>query len=366
MGAARECTSAALDAPNGRRPKAARTDRRRRALLAAGGLAASALAVGYPALAFSRTRREIRISKGYGILYLPLVVMERRKLFERHAARRGRDDCTVKWVLLDGGGSINDAMMAGTLDFAGTGVPGFIDLWARARGIPNVEVVGVAGLSATALSLNANRPGLRTLADFGPHDKVALPGIKRSLSAVVLQMAAAKLLGQARFAELDPLTVNYPHPEGMAALIDRRNGVTAHFTSPPFSSLELQHPGIHRVMNSVDVLGHITLDVVFAPQRLVRDDPVLVDIFLAALDEANQFIAENREAAASMYAADTTVPVSPADIVRMLGDPDTRFSIVPNQIMDYVHFLYDTGTIRTRPADWTALFVPQLTTRAQG
>lgn len=32
-------------------------------------------------------------------------------------------------------------MMAGTLDFAGTGAPGFVTLWSKAKGIPNVEVV---------------------------------------------------------------------------------------------------------------------------------------------------------------------------------------------------------------------------------
>ncbi|WP_163083014.1 ABC transporter substrate-binding protein, partial [Acinetobacter baumannii] len=83
--------------------------------------------------------REVRISKGYGILYLPLMVMEDRKLLEKHAAMRGLGDLKVNWLMLDGGNVINDAMMAGSLDFAGTGAPGFITLWSKAKGIPNVE-----------------------------------------------------------------------------------------------------------------------------------------------------------------------------------------------------------------------------------
>jgi NitT/TauT family transport system substrate-binding protein len=108
------------------------TSPRRRALVAAGaGLALGLLAA--PPLARAKPRT-VRISKGYGVLYLPLLVMEKQRLFERHAARHGLRDIALDWVLLDGGNSVNDAMMAGTLDFAAAGAPGFIELWARARG----------------------------------------------------------------------------------------------------------------------------------------------------------------------------------------------------------------------------------------
>ena len=94
-----------------------------------------------------------------------------------------------------------------------------------------------------------------SLRDFTPADRIAVPGIRTSLSAVVLQMVASRQLGPKHFAQLDSITVNLPHPQAMQALIRRENGVTAHFTSPPFSTLELRQPGIHRVVNSVDVLG---------------------------------------------------------------------------------------------------------------
>lgn len=89
------------------------TSPRRRALIAAGiGMLAA------PPLVRAKPRT-VRISKGFGVLYLPLLVMEKQRLFERHAARHGVRDVAVDWVLLDGGNSVNDAMMAGTLDFAG-------------------------------------------------------------------------------------------------------------------------------------------------------------------------------------------------------------------------------------------------------
>ncbi|PAK13208.1 ABC transporter substrate-binding protein [Burkholderia ubonensis] len=333
------------------------TSPRRRALLAAGLGVLGVL--GAPSLVRAKPRT-VRISKGYGVLYLPLLVMEKQRLFERHAARHGVRDVSVDWVLLDGGNSVNDAMMAGTLDFAGAGAPGFIELWARARGIPNVEVIGISGLSTTSLSLNANRPGLASLRDFTPSDRIAVPGIRTSLSAVVLQMVAGKLLGQRHFAQLDAITVNLPHPQAMQALIRHENGVTAHFTSPPFSTLELRQPGIHRVVSSIDVLGPLTLDVVFAPKRLVDAEPALAAAFLGALDDANRLIAQDPRAAAAIYASASGVGVSHDDVMQMLAAPETRFSVRPNQLMDYVDFLYMVGTIKAKPRTWQEMFVPML------
>jgi NitT/TauT family transport system substrate-binding protein len=106
--------------------------------------------------------KEIRLSKGYGILYLPLIVMEDQKLMEKQAEKAGLGPFKVNWQMLDGGNIINDAMMAGSLDIAGTGAPGFITLWAKAKGIPAVEVVGVSGLSSTSLWMNTNNPATRS------------------------------------------------------------------------------------------------------------------------------------------------------------------------------------------------------------
>lgn len=330
----------------------------RRSLIAT-GLAAGLAASLAPALVFARPRT-VRISKGYGLLYLPLLVMEKQRFFERCAARRGQQEVNVEWVLLDGGNSVDDAMMAGTLDFASAGAPGFIELWARARGIPNVEVIGISGLSTTALSLNTNRPQIVSLGDFTQADRIAVPGIRTSLSAVVLQMLAAKLLGAQHFAKLDSITVNFPHPEAMRALLQHENGVTAHFTSPPFSTLELRRPGIHQVANSVDVLGPLTLDVVFSPRRLVDEAPAMVSAFLDALVEANRFIRQDPGTAAAIYVAASGLKVSTQDVVQMLNAPHTRYSLQPDQLMDYVQFLSMAGTIKNKPHAWKDMFVPAL------
>src|SRR6476620_9279932 len=111
------------------------------------GLAALIVAVlgiaSPPALAEASV---IRISYGYGILYLPLMVMDRERLIEKHAAALGVPDLKIEWKTVDGGNVINDAMLAGALDIAGIGVPGFLTLWAKAKDNPQIEVRGLTGM----------------------------------------------------------------------------------------------------------------------------------------------------------------------------------------------------------------------------
>ncbi|CCE07869.1 putative periplasmic substrate-binding subunit (ABC transporter) [Bradyrhizobium sp. STM 3843] len=326
---------------------------------AALGLAAL-LAAGSPSQA---EVKEVRISKGYGILYLPLIVMEDQKLLEKQAEKAGIGPLKVNWLMLDGGNVINDAMMAGSLDIAGTGAPGFITLWAKAKGIPSVEVVGVSGLSSTSLWMNSNNPEIKSLKDFKSSDKIALPGIKTSLSAVMLQLMVAHEFGRENYAKLDPMTVGLPHPEALAALTSGKTEITAHLTSPPFSYLELKDSKVHRVANSVDILGRLTMDVTFAPKRFVDANPKVVQAFLDALDEADAFIARDKAAAAEIYARTAKVKTTKEEVTEMLEDKDTWFSATPEGVLKIADFMHGAGSIKVKPASWQDLFVPQLRER---
>ena len=329
----------------------------RRSLLALAGAAA----LPRPARAEAP---QVRLSHGYGILYLPLMVMRDRKLLEAAVEQAGLPRPEVTWQVVDGGNVINDAMLAGALDIAGTGAPGFITLWAKARGIPRAEVVGLCGLSTCALSLNTNRSGIKALADFTPSDKIAIPGIKTSLAAVVLQMLAAQKFGQAEYARLDPMTVGLAHPDAYGALMGGKTEIAAHFASPPYSILELQDPRIHRVIAASEVLGDATLDVVYAPRRFVDANPATTAAFVAAMDAACALIAASPEGAAESFIRLSAAHMKPDEVLAMVRDPDTRFSATPSGVMRYAAFMQAVGSIKAKPAAWTDMFVPALAGRA--
>jgi NitT/TauT family transport system substrate-binding protein len=305
----------------------------------------------------------VRISHGYGLLYLPLMVIRDQGLVEKHAKALGLGDVKTNWVLLDGGNVINDAMLAGNLDIAGTGAPGFVTLWSKARGIPRSEVVGLGALSTSPLWLNTNNPKVKSLADFTPKDKIAIPGIKTSLSAVLLQMAAAKTFGIENYARMDPLTVGLSHPEAMGSLLSGKTEITAHFTSPPFSYQEAKQPNITRVLNTSDVLGHITMDVVFALKSFTDKNPKLTQAFMAAQEEANAYIARNRKGAAETFLRVSKMKLPQEEVEQMLADPGTEFSTTPVDIMQYVLFMGKAGTIKAKPAAWSEMFVPAFQNR---
>lgn len=304
--------------------------------------------------------QKIRISHGHGLLYLPLMVMRDQALIEKQAQAMGLGPVQVNWTVLDGGNVINDAMLAGNLDVAGIGAPGFITLWSKARGIPRSEVIGLSALSSSALWLNTTNPAIKSLKDIGPKDKIAIPGIKTSLSAVVLQMVAAKVFGVDQYDKLDANTVSLAHPEAMNALLTGKTEINAHLTSPPFAYIEAQNSKVHRVFDSTEILGNITLDVVFAAKRFVDERPKLVAAFLAAQEEANALIAKDRKAAAQIYLKVSSAKVSLEEVEKMLADPAMKFSTTPVGVMDYAVFMSKAGTIKTKPARWTDLFVGNL------
>ncbi|MBV8651425.1 MAG: ABC transporter substrate-binding protein [Alphaproteobacteria bacterium] len=331
---------------------------RRRQFLRRAGIAAGATTLGLGLRPARAEVGEVRLSHGYGLLYLPLMILRDRKLLEKHAASAGLGGVAVSWQLLDGGNVINDAMLAGALDIAGTGSPGFVTLWAKAHGIARSEIIGVCGLSTCALALNTNRPEIKGLADFTPGTKIALPGIKTSLAAVVLEMLVAKEFGQANYAKLDPMTVGVPHPEAYAALMSGKTEIAAHFASPPYSILELADPRIHTVITASAVLGASTLDVVFAPKRFVDANPKTILAFLRAMDEANKSIVEDPQGAAQSFIRVTQSKQSEAEVVAMIKEKDTGFSTTPNGVMQYADFLHTVGSIKTHPESWKDLFMP--------
>lgn len=304
----------------------------------------------------------VRISYGFGILYLPLMVMDRQHLLEKHAKAAGLPDVKVEWKTFDGGNVINDAMLSGALDIAGIGVPGFLTLWAKARDNPQTEVRGLTGMSSSSMYLMTRNPAVRRLADLGEKDRIAVPGIKTSLPAVLLHMAAAKEFGNGNYAKLDPITVALPHPDALAVMLSGKGEIDSHMASPPFSYIEDATPGLHRVFNSVDLLGNITLDMTFATRRFVEANPKLAGAFVAAMQDACAMIAADRRKAAEIYneVRKSRRPVE--ETLKILEDPNSRFTATPEGTMRYAEFMSRVGTIKAKPASWKDLFFEPILT----
>ena len=67
-------------------------------------------------------------------------------------------------------------------------------------------------------------------------------------------------------------------------------------------------------------------------------------------------IAADKRRAAQIY---SDVRKSPLDeTLKILEDPNSRFSAVPDGTMRYAEFMARVGTIKAKPASWKDLFFP--------
>lgn len=299
---------------------------------------------------------EIRVAEQYGLSFLPLMIMRDRRLVEAQARRLGLPAVEVSWTRLGAVNAINDALLAGKLDFAAGGVPSLVTLWAKTRGTGDpVRAVGALGDMPNELIVR--RPEVKSIRDLGPQDRIAVTAVKISNQALALEMAAAKEFGDAQYEKLDSLTVGMSHPDATAALLSGGGGITAHFSAPPFLERELTRPPLHSILSTYDVLGGpATLNLVWTRTRFHDENPKAVQAFTAALEEAMDLIRLDKRAAAATYKRLANAPETLEEIAAMLEDPRIVFTLTPHRVLRTAEFMHRIGRVKQRPASWKDLF----------
>lgn len=309
----------------------------------------------------SRPANEIRIPRGAGgVGFLPLLVMEKYRLIEKHAAEAGIANVTVRWVDLGGPSVVNDALLSGAADYAAAGPPAMLTLWDRTRS--SIGVAGVAAMTSLPMYLNTHASHLRTVDDLRDGDKIAVTAIKVSIPAIVMQMYAATKYGAAAATRFDKYTVSMTHPDAVVALLSGAAGISAHFASPPFHQRERRDPKIRTIMTSDDVMGGSTTFTMLSTTRKFRDEnPAIYKAVLQALEEANLRIAtDTRDAAQILLASTADSGFSLDEMVAMLKDPAVRFTTTPENVHKYAAFMHQIGSIKERPASWKDVFFPEI------
>ena len=299
--------------------------------------------------------KTVRFAKQFGIGYLPMVIMEKMTLVEKHAQRLGLGDIKVEWSQLTGGSPVNDALISGQIDFAAGGVGPMVTIWAKTRGTMNVK--GVAALNAMPLYLNAIDPKIQSLKDFTGKDRIALPSVKVSIQAVTLQMAAERAFGDGKHDALDNLTVSMSHPDGMTSMMSGNSEVTAHFTSAPYMYQELKDSRVKRVLSSYDVLGGPgSFNLLWGKQEFRDKNPKTFEAVYAALEEALTFVNENHDKAAGIWIEAEKSKLGVEFVKNIIADPENKWTATPQKIMAYATFMHKVGSIKVKPDDWKDMF----------
>jgi NitT/TauT family transport system substrate-binding protein len=302
---------------------------------------------------------EIRIAQQFSMGFLQFDVLRHRDLIKKHAAALGIPDVNVTFVVFNGADMMNDALLSGAIDIASGGMPGLVTIWGKTRGTAT-EVRGIAPMAEIPLYLTARDPRIKSIRDFGPGDRIALPAAKVSMQAVLLEMAAAAAWGDADYDRLDALTITLSPPDATAGLLSRRADLTAAFTAPPFQEVQLNDPAVHIVLNSEDVIGQSSALVAWTTKRFHDANPILYQALLNAMQEGSEFIAAHPRESAEYCAADIKGNIEVDQVVELLKDKRFRYILTPHGTMRWAEFLHRVGRLKTAPASWRDLFWGEL------
>lgn len=231
------------------------------------------------------------VAEQYGLAYAPLQVMRAEGFLEAELP-----DYEIEWSRLGNTAAIREAVMAGRLDAGFMGIPPFLIGYDR-----GMEWRIFTGLSQAPLGLVTWREDLHSLSDFGPQDKIALPQ-PGSIQHILLSMACQRQLGKAQ--ALDDRLITMNHPDGMNALLSRRD-ISAHFTSPPYLMEELAAEGTRLVVSGRQAMGgDFTFIVGVATDELSNDDPKALAALRRALARSIDFMQTNRSEVLSLLAGE--------------------------------------------------------------
>ena len=303
---------------------------------------------------------EVRLAQQFSMGYMQFAIMERNQLIEKHARAAGLGEIKVFWDRFNGPNFMNDALLAGKVDYVSGGVPGLITLWEKTLGTPQ-EVRGVSALSSQPFLLNSRGPQIKSIRDFTEKDRIALPSIKTSVQAVTLQMAAAQLLGDANYGKYDNLTVSMSPPDSTVALLSGASEINNVFSVPPFQFQQLEKPGIHTILNSFDVMGGAhTFTVIWTSSKFREANPKTYRAVLAALQEATDILNKDKRAAAQMWIEQTKSNLAVDWLYKIVSGPQVEYTLVPNNTTKYSDFMFKVGSIKKKPATWKELFFPDI------
>ena len=333
--------------------KAARSVSRRRALktLLRGGALLAA-----PTILKAQSPLAVRFVQQRGLLYIPIDVMVSGGVLQQEASKLGLGKIEATATALSGPGPVLDALISGAADYGTAALPSLLTLWEKTRGSAN-EVKAVGTVSNGAMTLYSINPNVKSLADFGEQDRIAVPTVRLSFNAIMLQMAAEQLWNDPH--RLDHLTVALGHPDAVTALSAGygKATITAHIGVQPFTDRGLKLPGAHIITDSRKVFGGpLTQITLLATKQTKEKNASLFQAVANALEQAIKVANADKRAAAALWKDVQKAPESIDDLVAQLNDPGFEFTSRPQRISHFTAFLSRLGTLKTKVEDWKQLF----------
>jgi NitT/TauT family transport system substrate-binding protein len=319
-------------------------------------LAGGASLLGVPAIVAAQTPLAVTIVQQRGLMYLPVDMMVTGGVLQQEATKLGLGRVEATARALSGPAAITDALLSGSAQYGAAALPSLLTLWDKTHGTPN-EVRAVGTMSNGAMVLYTINPNVRTIADFTEKDRIAVPSVRISFNAMMLEMAAEKLWNDPH--RLDHLTVGLGHADAVAALSAGYGSatVTAHIAVQPFTDRGLKLPGAHVVVDSREVFGGPLTQVSLLATKQTRDkNPTLFKAVGNALETSIKMCNADKDAAAVLWKKAQNASESIDELRALLDDPGFEFTSQPHRIAYFAAFLNRIGTVKSKVGDWKELF----------
>jgi len=177
---------------------------------------------------------------------------------------------------------------------------------------------------------------------------------------VLVEMAATKVYGIKEFARFDAMTMTMSPADATIALLTGSGDVNCTVALPPYMQQQLEHPEIHVVANSFDVMGGPnTYTVAYTTKKFHDSNPKLAQAVYNALVEATDRVNQDVRTAARYWVEDSDSKLS-VDFVAAAGSgPQIHWTMVPERTMDDADFMAQVGTIKVKPQSWKDYFFPE-------
>ena len=301
---------------------------------------------------------EITLGQQFGAIFIPLMAMENLKLIEKHAAAQGLPALKTNWVRLAGPSALVDGIISGNVHFSAQGVPSLAIMWDKTKG--GVGVKAAAAITNSEIYLNTRNPGITSIKDFTEKDRIALPSVRSTTQAIMLQIAAEKEWGPGQHGRLDHLTVGLAHPDALASVLNPQGEINTHFATSPFHEAEMK-AGMRTITTAYKIMGGATTNLVFVTTEKFRsENPKLYAATLAALNEAMDWTNADKRRAAKLYIEMTKEKkLSEDEIVAIISGEGFDFTTTPKKVGVFAQFMAKIGSLKTKPNSWKDLFFPE-------
>ncbi len=309
-----------------------------------------------PSIVGAQAPLMVKFVQQRGLLYLPIDEMVTGGILQQEATKLGLGKVEATAQTLSGPAPVIDALLSGSADYGTAALPSLLTLWDKTHGTPN-EVKAVGTVSNGAMVLYTINPNVKTIADFTEQDRIAVPSVRISFNAMMLEMAAEKIWNDPH--KLDHLTVGLGHPDAVAALSAGygKAAITAHIAVQPFTDRGLKLPGAHVVADSRDVFGGpLTQITLLATKQTKEKNPILFKAVANALNESIKVANADKRAAAILWKNAQKASESVDDLVALLSDSGFEFTAQPHRIAYFAAFLNRIGSLKAKVGDWKELF----------